>query len=174
MDEQALERARQMCLRMTDAEIRAEYLKGKDAMRAEGWAALEREFTRRGLRIKPWRDQNLVLLTTAPSVDGYRVSRTLDIVSAECVLGLNFLRDFLAGLTDAFGGRSLTTQQGLRQAKETCLRELRNEAANLGADAVIAVTMDYNEFSGQGKSMLFLVASGTAVHLDRANTSASS
>jgi uncharacterized protein YbjQ (UPF0145 family) len=171
MDEQAFERARRMCLRMTDVELRTEYLKGKGAIRLEGWAALEHEFHRRGLRIKPWHDQNYVLLTTAPSVDGYTVSRTLDIVSAECVLGLNFLRDILAGLTDFFGGRSLTTQQGLRQAKETCLRELRSEAAQLGADGVIAVRLDYSEISGQGKSMLFLVASGTAVHLDRTNSS---
>jgi hypothetical protein len=33
----------------------------------------------------------------------------------------------------------------------------------LGANAVVGVALDYSEFSGQGKSMLFLVASGTAV-----------
>lgn len=143
--------------------------KGQGAIRVEGWAAREREFARRGLRVRPWRDQNYVLLATAPSVDGYCVSRTLEIVSAECVLGMNFLRDVFAGITDILGGRSLSTQQSLRQAKEACLRELRNEAASLGADAVVAVSLDYSELSGQGKSMLFLVATGTAVHLDPAN-----
>jgi uncharacterized protein YbjQ (UPF0145 family) len=32
---------------------------------------------------------------------------------------------------------------------------------------VVGVDLDYNEFSGGGKSMLFLVASGTAVRLNK-------
>lgn len=104
-----------------------------------------------------------VILTTAPELAGYRVTRTLDIVTAECVLGLNFLRDFLAGMSDFVGGRSGTTQNKLREARQYCLSKLRAEAQSVGANAVIAVTRSYSEFSGQGKSMLFLVSSGTAV-----------
>ena len=47
--------------------------------------------------------------------------------------------------------------------RETCLSELKVEADQLGANAVIGVDLDYSEISGGGKSMLFLVASGTAV-----------
>lgn len=46
-------------------------------------------------------------------------------------------------------------------------QELRKEAEELGANAVIGVRLDYSEFSGGGKSMLFLVASGTAVVVER-------
>lgn len=108
-----------------------------------------------------------VLLTTAPELAGYRVTRTLDIVTAECVLGLSFLSDFLAGMSDFFGGRSGRTQNKLREARQYCLSELRAEAQSLGANAVIAVSLSYSEFSGQGKSMLFLVASGTAVVVEK-------
>jgi uncharacterized protein YbjQ (UPF0145 family) len=66
-------------------------------------------------------------------------------------------------MSDFFGGRSGTTQNKLREARQYCLSELRAEAQSLGANAVIAVSLSYSEFSGQGKSMLFLVASGTAV-----------
>ena len=41
----------------------------------------------------------------------------------------------------------------------------RQEAHALGADAVVGIDLDYSEISGGGKSMLFLVASGTAVKL---------
>ena len=34
-----------------------------------------------------------------------------------------------------------------------------------GADAVVGVDLDYSEFSGGGRSMLFIVANGTAVKL---------
>ena len=89
-------------------------------------------------------------------------------MTAECVYGMNLFRDFFAGMSDTFDGRSETTQRALREARETCLRELRREAVRVGANAVIAVDLDYSEFSGQGKSMLFLVASGTAVEVEPA------
>lgn len=107
-----------------------------------------------------------VILTTAPQLEGYRVVKTLEIVTAECVFGMNIFRDVLAGFTDVFGGRSDATQAVLRDARKTCLAELRAEALAVGGNAAIAVDLDYSEMSGQGKAMLFLVASGTAVQVE--------
>jgi putative heavy-metal-binding protein len=73
-----------------------------------------------------------VKLTTAPHLEGYRVTETLDIVAAECVFGINLLRDLLAAMTDILGGRSETSQAALRDARTVCLRELRREAAAHG------------------------------------------
>ncbi|PKL87102.1 MAG: YbjQ family protein [Ignavibacteriae bacterium HGW-Ignavibacteriae-2] len=110
-----------------------------------------------------------VLLTTETILYDYNIEKRVDVITAECVFGMNIFKDIFAGLSDAFGGRSQTTQNTLRQARETVLRELRIEALNLGANAVIGVDLDYSEFSGQGKSMLFLVASGTAVIIKKKN-----
>ena len=87
----------------------------------------------------------------------------LEIITAECVFGMNVFRDFFAGMTDFFGGRSEASQKVLRDARRNCLQELRLEAIDIGADGVLAVDLDYSEISGKGKGMLFLVASGTAV-----------
>ena len=108
-----------------------------------------------------------MLMTTTPSIDGYRVTRTIEIVTSECVFGLNVFKDFFMGLTDFFGGRSGTAQTALRDARRVCLQELKKEAALLGANAVIGVDLDYSEFSGKGTAMLFLVASGTAVFIEK-------
>lgn len=107
-----------------------------------------------------------VILTTAPSIQDRRVIKTVDVITAECVFGMNIFRDIFAGFSDIFGGRSEATQSVLRDARKTCLAELRKEAVSVGANAVIAIDLDYSEFSGGGKSMLFLVASGTAVVLE--------
>lgn len=109
----------------------------------------------------------MITLTTAHALDGYRVTKTLEVITAECVFGMNFLRDFFSSITDFFGGRSGATQKVLKDARKTCLEELRKEAEELGANAVIGVRLDYSEFSGGGRSMLFLVASGTAVVVER-------
>ena len=110
---------------------------------------------------------NEIILTTAPTLEGYQVTETIEVITAECAFGMNIVRDIFASFTDFFGGRSNSTQQVLRDARKHCLYELKKEAAVLGADAVIAIDLDYSEFSGQSKSMLFLVASGTAVRIKK-------
>ena len=101
--------------------------------------------------------------TTAFSFAEKEILTELKVITAECVFGMNIFRDFFAGLTDFFGGRSEASQKVLRDARETCLYELKREAYELGADGIIGIDLDYQEFSGKGKGMLFLVASGTAV-----------
>ena len=93
----------------------------------------------------------------------HEIAKELDVITAECVFGMNVFRDFFAGVTDFFGGRSEASQKVLRDARKACLEELRIEAAEIGADGVVGIDLDYSEISGKGKSMLFLVASGTAV-----------
>ena len=104
-----------------------------------------------------------IKLTTAFSFANEEVETELEIITAECVFGMNVFRDFFAGMTDFFGGRSEASQKVLRDARRNCLQELRLEAIDIGADGVLAVDLDHSEISGKGKGMLFLVASGTAV-----------
>ena len=107
-----------------------------------------------------------IILTTSIEVANRQVEHEIEIITAECVFGMNVFRDFFAGVRDFFGGRSAATQKVLRDARKTALTELRREAALIGADAVIAVDIDYQELSGGSKNgMLMIVASGTAVRL---------
>ena len=108
-------------------------------------------------------------VTTTPMLPGFTIAKALDVVSAECAFGMNLLKDFYAGVTDVIGGRSGVTQKVLRDARRQAMAELRAEAFALGADAVIGVRLDFNEFSGGGKSMVFVVATGTAVKLKSVN-----
>jgi uncharacterized protein YbjQ (UPF0145 family) len=102
------------------------------------------------------------LCVTTTSIPGV-LRESLGVVSAECAFGVNLFRDFFAGMTDVFGGRSGATQNVLRDARDTCLAELRAAAGEQGGNGSIGIHLDYSEFSGGGKSMLFLVATGTAV-----------
>ena len=104
-----------------------------------------------------------VKLTTTPTYPNLEIEEVKGVITSECVFGMNVFRDFFAGMTDFFGGRSEASQKVLRDARETCLNELKKEAYELGADGVIGIDLDYSEISGKGKGMLFLVASGTAV-----------
>ena len=109
--------------------------------------------------------QSQVILSTTPSIPGREVSRVVDVISAECAFGMNVFKDIGAALIDITGGRSGAVQSSLRDARKVVLDGLRKEAMALGAQAVIGVDLDYSEISGGGKSMLFVVATGTAVKL---------
>lgn len=105
------------------------------------------------------------IILTTETAHNLPVSERIDIVTAEVVIGMHLFKDVASAFSDIFGGRSKTMQTGLREARKAALTELRQEAYDLGADAVVGVDLDYSEISGGGKSMLFLVASGTAVKL---------
>ena len=107
------------------------------------------------------------IVTTETTLSGYEVAERIDIVTAECVFGMNIFRDMFAGIRDIIGGRSKASQKVLRDARHTCLTELRREALMVGANAVIAVDLDYSEISGDGKSMLLVVITGTACRVEK-------
>lgn len=102
-------------------------------------------------------------LTTTSSFANHETLKEMQIITSECVFGMDVFDDILTSFSDFFGGRSKRSQNTLRELRDVCLTELKQEAFDMGADGVVGVRLDYQEFSGKGKSMLFLVASGTAV-----------
>jgi uncharacterized protein YbjQ (UPF0145 family) len=105
-----------------------------------------------------------ITLTTTPAVEGRPVAAYLGIVTGEAIMGANLFKDLFAGVRDIVGGRSGAYEDELRKARSIALEELSAVAAQLGADAVVGVDLDY-ETVGQNGSMLMVTASGTAVKL---------
>ena len=84
------------------------------------------------------------------------------VVFGEVIAGVNFVRDFFAGVRNIVGGRSSSYEEELTQARETALRELEHRAMEKGANAVVGIDLDY-EVLGENNGMLMVTASGTAV-----------
>lgn len=106
-----------------------------------------------------------MIVTTTPSVEGRRITEYKGVVFGEVIAGVNFVKDFVAGLSNFFGGRSGTYEEELINARQQALAEMERRAAQLGADAVVGVDIDY-EVLGADNGMLMVTASGTAVRLD--------
>ena len=106
-----------------------------------------------------------VVLTTTANVPNKEIKEVVAIVSAEVAVGMNIFKDMFSAVRDVVGGRAGAVQNTLRDLRGQALEELRQEASRVGADAVVGVDLDYSEFSGGGRSMLFIVANGTAVKL---------
>ncbi len=106
-----------------------------------------------------------MIITTTPSVEGKQIVEYKGVVFGEVISGVNFIKDFAAGLSNFFGGRSGTYEEELIQARENAMREMEQRASQLGANAVVGVDIDY-EVLGADNGMLMVTASGTAVRID--------
>ena len=103
-----------------------------------------------------------MLITTSPNVEGHPIIAYHGLVTGDAIMGANIFKDVFAGIRDIVGGRSAAYEAELRKAKDTALQEMEQVAAAAGANAVIAVDLDY-ETVGQNGSMLMVSVSGTAV-----------
>lgn len=106
-----------------------------------------------------------MIVTTTPNVEGRKIKEYRGIVFGEVISGVNFIKDFAAGLTNFFGGRSQSYEGELIRAREDALREMQSRASALGCNAVVGVDIDY-EVLGEGGNMLMVTASGTGVVLE--------
>lgn len=106
-----------------------------------------------------------MIVTTTPNIEGRSITQYFGVVAGETILGANVFRDIMASITDVIGGRSGAYEQQLITARETAIREMCDRAAQLGANAVVGVDIDY-EVLGSNNGMLMVSASGTAVKLD--------
>ena len=103
-----------------------------------------------------------VIVTTTPSVEGRKIAEYKGIVTGEAIMGANIFKDLFAGIRDIVGGRSATYERELRRAREIAMDEIRTAAAEMGANAVVGIDLDY-ETVGTNASMLMVTISGTAV-----------
>jgi uncharacterized protein YbjQ (UPF0145 family) len=103
-----------------------------------------------------------MLLTTTSTIQDREIEIYYGLVSGETIIGANIIKDFFAGITDIVGGRAGSYERVLKEAKEEALKEMSAQAAAMGANAVIAIDLDYETV---GNSMLMVTAAGTAVRL---------
>ena len=103
-----------------------------------------------------------MIVTTTHTLEGQPVQRYLGLVTGEVIAGANVVRDIFASVTDIFGGRSGKYEEVLGRAREEAMAEMQAKAVALGANAILAVDIDY-EVLGKAGSMLMVSVSGTAV-----------
>ncbi|CAM4381007.1 YbjQ family protein [Paenibacillus tarimensis] len=103
-----------------------------------------------------------MIITTTPTIEGRPISDYVGIVNGEAIMGANFVRDFMASITDMVGGRSGTYENKLKEARDLAIGEMIEQARRMGANAIVGIDIDY-EVVRDG--MLMVAVSGTAVRV---------
>lgn len=106
---------------------------------------------------------NNILITSTNSIEGAEIQRYYEILTTNVVIGTNVFSDFKASLSDFFGGSSGTYQKKLQRIYNTGLEDLKSKAEGIGANGIIGLNIDFDEISGQGKTMFMISLMGTPV-----------
>jgi uncharacterized protein YbjQ (UPF0145 family) len=105
------------------------------------------------------------IVMTTETQDGLVVAERLAVVSAQCAFGAQVFNDVFASVHDVVDGRSKVVEQAMQDGFKVVMDALKQQAIDLQADAVIAITIQYTPI-GYGTSNLTLVSGiGTAVRL---------
>ena len=103
-----------------------------------------------------------MILSTTPSIEGKRITQYYGVVTGEAIVGANIFKDIMAGIRDIVGGRSGAYEKAFRGARQIAFQEMEQEAAELGANAVVGIDIDTETVGSQG-GMLMVSVNGTAV-----------
>ena len=103
-----------------------------------------------------------LVMTTTALVQGRPVTEYLGVVAAQNIVGANVIRDIMASFRDFVGGRSTGYERVLARARAQALDMLEDEAADLGADGVIGIDLDFQTM-GPHAGLIMVSVSGTAV-----------
>ena len=106
-----------------------------------------------------------MIITTTPNIEGKRIVEYKGLVVGEVISGIDFVKDFTAGLSNFFGGRSTTYEDELIRTRNAAMKEMEQRAIQMGANAVIGVDIDY-EVLGANNGMLMVTVAGTAVRYE--------
>ena len=104
-----------------------------------------------------------MIITTTQDVPGMEIVEYRGLATVEVVAGINFIKDIGAGIRNLFGGRVKGYEDEIIQARAQVLKELEDRAAEMGANAVIGVRIDFDPIGGDGNNMLLVTVTGTAV-----------
>ncbi len=109
-----------------------------------------------------------MILATTSNIEGRNIKEYRGIIFGEAVVGIDFVRDFGASITNFFGGRSKEYEEEIVNARADAVNEMINHAKKIGANAVIGIKVDVESIAmgNDRSSMIIVTATGTAVVLE--------
>lgn len=107
-----------------------------------------------------------MIVTTSNHLEGHVITAYLGIVRGIVVRTPTITQGIMGGLKAAFGGNIESYAQVCEDAREQAFERMVAHAEERGADAVIAMRYDANEFA---ESTTEVLAYGTAVKISRAH-----
>jgi uncharacterized protein YbjQ (UPF0145 family) len=107
---------------------------------------------------------NSTFVTTAFTIDGYRIVKNLGVVRGITVRSRSIIGNIGAGFQILFGGNISLLQQLCEHARSEAFQIMMQHAQEVGANAVVGMRYDANEVMSGVTEVL---AYGTAVVVEK-------
>lgn len=91
-----------------------------------------------------------------------RAQQTGELIVSNVVISQDYFKYIWAQIHGFFGGRLKSYESLLERARREALIRLKQQAARIGADEILAVRISVSEIAGQGS--IEILAYGTAIH----------
>jgi len=105
---------------------------------------------------------NNIFISTTETLQGYSIESYLGPIVISSVGAGNVIKDWLAGFTDFFGGKSKAYQTTFDELISKGLTQMTQQAQQHGANAILSLRIITTNVS-KGKSLLAVILYGTAV-----------
>jgi len=101
-------------------------------------------------------------VTSGFNFEGHTITNYLGFISEETAVGMGFFKGFASSVSNLTGTESDSLRKKLMQSKQIVMNRLREDAYDVGANAIIGIDLDYTMF---GDSIVGVIVSGTAVSI---------
>lgn len=105
-----------------------------------------------------------IIMTTEGQGD-CDISERLGIVTAQCAFGQKVFDGILASVQDIVDRRTPAVERALQDAVHLVLNDLKSQAMDMHADAVIAISLQYTPIGSGACNRTLVSGIGTAVRL---------
>lgn len=106
-----------------------------------------------------------MILSTTSTIEGKKIIKYLDIIFEDTIMAPDAMKQFTASFKHAFGGRLGEYERELVKMRKESINQLKAQAEELGANAIVGVKIDIETIGG-GSNGMMITASGTAVVTD--------
>ena len=103
------------------------------------------------------------ILITTETIISIPIEKRLGIISAQCIYGLNIIKDIFTSIRNIVGGRVQSIEEALEEANEQIIYDLKVKAYLSNANAVIGVKIEHTYNNANGGSILSVFATGTII-----------
>ena len=104
------------------------------------------------------------MVTTAFTLDGYRITRNLGVVRGITVRSRSIVGNFAGGIQSMFGGNITIYTELCEHARGEAFEFMLQHAAQIGANAVVGMRYDANDVM---EGITEVLAYGTAVVVEK-------
>jgi len=103
-------------------------------------------------------------VTTETSIE-LPIEKRIEVISAQRIYGINFIKDIFGFIRDIVGGRVDSLETALNTAHDEIVMDLKEKAYLYGGNAIIGLKIEHTYNNANNGSILSVFATGTVIKL---------